>query len=75
MCHACGVLFASRRPSGERYRFLLQHFEEVTAKRGGEAVTNLVLNPRPLSDADREQLRRLAARGVFVSDHCRAVAA
>jgi len=69
VCHACGVLFASRRPSGERYRFLLQHFEEVTAKRGGEAVTNLVLNPRPLSDADREQLRRLAARGVFVSDH------
>ncbi len=63
------MLFASRRPSGERYRFLLQHFEEVTAKRGGEAVTNLVLNPRPLSDADREQLRRLAARGVFVSDH------
>ena len=63
------MLFASRRPSGERYRFLLQHFEEVTAKRGGEAVTNLVLNPRPLSDADRDQLRRLAARGVFVSDH------
>ena len=69
LCHACGVLFASRRPSGERYRFLLQHFEEVTAKRGGEAVTNLVLNPRPLSQADRDQLRRLAARGVFISDH------
>jgi SAM-dependent methyltransferase len=69
LCHTCGMLFASRRPSGERYRFLLQHFEEVTAKRGGEAVTNLVLNPRPLSDADREQLRRLAARGVFISDH------
>ena len=69
VCHACGILFASRRPSGERYRFLLQHFEEVTAKRGGEAVTNLVLNPRPLSDADRDQLRRLASRGVFVSDH------
>jgi SAM-dependent methyltransferase len=69
VCHACGVLFASRRPCGERYRFLLQHFEEVTAKRGGEAVTNLVLNPRPLSDADRDELRRLAGRGVFVSDH------
>ena len=69
VCHACGILFASRRPSGHRYRFLLQHFEEVTAKRGGEAVTNLVLNPRPLSDGDREQLRRLASRGVFVSDH------
>ena len=69
VCHACGVLFASRRPVGERHRFLLQHFEEVTAKRGGEAVTNPVLNPRPLSDADRDQLRRLVAKGVFVSDH------
>ena len=69
LCHACGVLFASRRPSGARYRFLLQHFEEVTAKRGGEAISNLVLNPRPLSPADRDELRRLAARGVFVSDH------
>ena len=69
VCHACGLLFASRRPSGERYRFLMQHFEEVTAKRGGEAIANLVLNPRPLSDADREQLRRLATKGVFVSDH------
>jgi SAM-dependent methyltransferase len=69
VCHACGVLFASRRPSGERYRFLLQHFEEVTAKRGGEAITNPVLNPRPLSQADRDELRRLASRGVFISDH------
>ncbi|MGH9347988.1 MAG: class I SAM-dependent methyltransferase [Vicinamibacterales bacterium] len=70
LCHACGVLFASRRPCGERYRFLLAHFGEVTAKRGGTAeITNRVLNPYPLSDAEREELRRLAARGVFVSDH------
>jgi SAM-dependent methyltransferase len=27
------------------------------------------LNPYPLSDADRDDLRRLAAHGVFVSDH------
>jgi SAM-dependent methyltransferase len=70
MCHACGVLFASRRPFGERFRFLLANFGEVTAKRGGGAeITNRVLNPYPLTDADRDELRRLAARGVFVSDH------
>ena len=70
VCHACGVLYAVRRPVGGRYRFLLEHFGEVTAKRGGgAAITNRVLNPYPLSDADKNELRRLAARGVFVSDH------
>jgi SAM-dependent methyltransferase len=70
VCHACGVLFAVRRPIGRRYRFLLEHFGEVTAKRGGTAeITNRVLNPYPLSDADKDELRRLAAHGVFVSDH------
>src|SRR5688572_600346 len=70
VCHACGVLYAMRRPIGRRYRFLLEHFGEVTAKRGGSAeITNRVLNPYPLSDADKDELRRLAARGVFVSDH------
>lgn len=71
LCHACGLVFAARRPCGERYRFLLSHFEDVTAKRGGAAITNLVLNPRPLDDEDRAELRRLASRGVFVSDHLR----
>ena len=70
LCHTCGLLFAARRPCGERYRFLLAQFEDVTAKRDGAAITNVVLNPRPLSD-DSAELRRLAARGVFVSDHLR----
>ncbi len=70
VCHGCGVLGATRRPVGRRYRFLLEHFGEVTAKRGGAAeITNRVLNPYPLSDSDRDDLRRLASRGVFVSDH------
>ncbi len=70
VCHACGVLFASRRPFGERVRYLLANFGQVTANRGGGAqITNRVLNPNPLSDDDRDELRRLAARGVFVSDH------
>jgi len=72
VCHACGVLYATRRPVGTRYHFLLEHFGEVVAKRGSRGtgeITNRLLNPYPLSDADREELRRLASHGVFVSDH------
>lgn len=70
VCRGCGIVCAMRRPFGSRYRFLLEHFGEVTAKRGeGEDITNPVLNPYPLTDRDREELRRRAARGVFVSDH------
>lgn len=70
LCEACGVLYASRRPCGGRYRFLLEHFGEVTAKRGGTAaIPNQLLNPYPLTEDDREKLRRLAKAGVFVSDH------
>ena len=34
VCHACGVLYAARRPVGSRYRFLLEHFGEATASAG-----------------------------------------
>jgi len=70
LCHACGVVYAARRPCGSRYRFLLEHFGEVTAKEGGRAeIKNPILNPYVLSADDQAQLRRMAARGVFVSDH------
>ncbi len=70
ICHGCGVLYAARRPVGGRYRFLLAHFGEITAKRGGSAeIHNRVLNPYPLSDQDRADLRHRAAHGVYVSDH------
>jgi SAM-dependent methyltransferase len=68
ICHACGILAATRRPFGARFHFLLEHFGEVTAKRDGRAITNPVLNPYPLDEADRDRLRRLAEPGVFVSD-------
>ena len=31
LCHRCGVVFARRRPVGERFRFLVEHFEERSA--------------------------------------------
>jgi len=70
MCSACGVLYASRRPVGRRYQYLLEHFGEVTAKQGGgAAIKNPLLNPYALTTDDEAQLRRMAARGVFVSEH------
>jgi len=70
ICHACGLGYATRRPFGGRYRHLLENFGEVTGKIGeNKEIKNPLLNPRPLSDADRDRLSRLAARGVWVSEH------
>src|SRR5215471_8843836 len=69
-CHQCGVVYAARRPFGERFLFLLQHFGEVTGKAAADGVIpNPLLNPYPLSDKDKEQLRRMAAHGIWVSEH------
>lgn len=65
VCHGCGILFATRRPVGGRYRYLIDHFEDVIDK----DARNPLLNPYPLTDDDRERYRGLLARGVFVSDH------
>jgi len=70
ICHACGLGYATRRPFGGRYRHLLEHFGEVTGKVGPNMeFKNPALNPQPLTDADRERLSRLAAPGVWVSEH------
>ena len=72
VCHACGVTHATRRPIGARYRFLTLNFGEVIAKHGGGAeFNNPLLNPYPLTDADRLTLKERAAPGVFVSEHLR----
>ena len=69
-CHRCGVVYAARRPIGKRFLFLLEHFGEVTGKAAADGIIpNPMLNPYPLSDADKERLRQMAARGVWISDH------
>ena len=65
VCHGCGILYATRRPVGARYRYLVDHFEDVIDK----DARNPLLNPHPLTDDDRARYRRLLQRGVFVSDH------
>src|SRR6185295_14749122 len=71
LCHACGIVYATRRPSGERYDWLLEHFEETIGRTalGEQRSGKLTLSSYALDDETREELKRLASRGVFVSDH------
>ena len=70
LCHRCGLVYASHRPTGARFRWLLEHFEENLgraqpgARRGGK----LTLSSYELDDDARAHLRRLASQGVFVSE-------
>ena len=69
LCHACGVVYAERRPAGERYRWLLERFEETLGRTdvGSPRPGKFALSSSSLSDPEREQLRRMVANGVFVS--------
>jgi SAM-dependent methyltransferase len=71
LCHACGVVYAARRPAGERYRWLFERFEESLgrAEVGAPRPGKLALTSQSLTDETREQLRRMAAHGVYVSAH------
>lgn len=66
LCHACGVVFAARRPRGQRFRALVEGFTENLGRMPGN---NPVLNPRPLTDDDRSAIDRRAAHGPLVSEH------
>jgi SAM-dependent methyltransferase len=71
LCHDCGVVFAARRPAQERFRWLLERFEETLGRTDVGTVRpgKFALTSASLTDEMREQLRTLAARGVFVSGH------
>ena len=71
LCHECGVVYATRRPIGQRYDWLFDHFEETIGRTapGEGRPGKLVLSPAPLTDETRTHLRQLASHGVFVSDH------
>ena len=69
LCHRCGVVFARRRPVGERFRFLVEHFEETIGRVPvDEQRGTKVLGSRRLSAEEREQLRTRAVQPMFVSE-------
>jgi SAM-dependent methyltransferase len=71
LCHACGIVYATLRPTGERYDWLLEHFEETIGRTtlGEQRSGKLTISSYALTDEMRAQLKQLASRGVFVSDH------
>ena len=71
LCHDCGVVYAKQRPAGERYRWLLERFEETLGRTdiGSPRPGKFALSSAALSDDERAQLRRMVANGVFVSGH------
>ncbi len=71
LCHGCGIVYASRRPAGPRFQWLLEHFEENLGRTqpGGRRGGKLTLSSYELDDAARANLRALASHGVFVSEH------
>ena len=69
LCHGCGIVYATRRPVGQAYRTMVDEFPETIGRGAGANAQDALLNPYPLTEADRERYRRLIAAGVFVSDH------
>jgi SAM-dependent methyltransferase len=72
LCHACGAVYATRRPAGPRYQWLFDHFEATLGRDdpdGDESPGKLALSSRRITEEHRAHLRALAARGIFVSEH------
>jgi hypothetical protein len=71
LCHACGVVYAARRPAAGRYEWLLERFEETLGRTevGAPRPGKFALSSSSLTDEARAQLRRMVANGVFVSGH------
>jgi SAM-dependent methyltransferase len=71
LCHACGIVYAARRPAGERYRWLLERFEETLGRTevGAPRPGKFALSSSSLTDEARDQLRKMVSNGVFVSGH------
>jgi SAM-dependent methyltransferase len=69
LCHRCGVVFARTRPIGERFRFLVEHFEETIGRvpAGGQRGTK-VLGSRRLTEEESAALRARATQPIFVSE-------
>lgn len=71
VCHGCGVLYATRRPVGARYRTLLEGFQETLGRvpRGMPPDRQPMLYPYALTPEERRSLTERASRGVWQSEH------
>jgi SAM-dependent methyltransferase len=69
LCHGCGIVYATRRPIGERHRAMMDDFPATIGRDPAASADSAMLNPFPLSDEDRARYKRLIAGGIFVSDH------
>lgn len=67
LCHGCGVVYATRRPEGPRYRWLFEHFDDTLGRI--DRVGKIAITPRRLTADEQDRLRHLLTRGVYVSDH------
>lgn len=65
LCHGCGLVYASQRPTGAEFQSLLQNFNESL---GRPSRDELILIPTPLTEKEKAKIVRLAGRGIFVSE-------
>src|SRR4051812_35453114 len=56
LCHSCGVVYAQQRPAGERYRWLLERFEETLGRTevGAPRPGKFALSSSALGEQERE---------------------
>lgn len=69
MCHGCGLTYTTLRPMGDAYRYLFSRFDESLGRYDKPGRVNPLLSPLPLTDDQREDLRRRMAPGPLVSEH------
>ena len=67
LCHGCGVVFARTRPVGNRFRTLLERFEDTLGRHGKQGSGVDLFGSRRLSEYDATRIREAASHGVFAS--------
>ena len=69
MCHACGLTYTSLRPMGDTYKYLFSRFDENLGRELTDTrKRNPLLSPLPLSEDERQTLRRRLKHGPLVSE-------
>jgi len=67
LCHVCGVVFARTRPVGQRFRTLLERFEDTLGRHGKQGAGVDLFGSRRLTDEEAARIREAARRGMFAA--------